>query len=82
MRIVEVGAAPLYVSPAGARLRGRPGGNAASPSTFDCPSGLRTILGNEGVTQIARTLDRKMHELAEKAAGRRPAPGPFQEATP
>jgi uncharacterized protein (DUF302 family) len=45
---------------------------------FDCPSGLRTTLGNEGVTQIARTLDRKMHELAEQAVGGAPAPArPF-----
>jgi uncharacterized protein (DUF302 family) len=41
---------------------------------YDQPSNLLGTLGNDGVTEIARTLDWKMHELAERAAGRAPAP--------
>jgi uncharacterized protein (DUF302 family) len=41
---------------------------------YDRPSGLLDALGNETVSEVARTLDRKIHELAATAAGEAPAP--------
>jgi hypothetical protein len=75
MRILELGAAPLYVP---LRVLVFEDAQGVTHVAYDCPSGLLATLGNEGVTEIARTLDRKIHELAEKAAGGAPAPArPF-----